>query len=136
MSFLKSCIFLATVTCAVAAASRSVRDGVYTKAQAARGQTVYREECAKCHGENAAGGESAPSLVGEEFNTRWRGKTANDMFEITKKTMPADDPDHLSRRQYADIIAYMLSANEYPAGEKELESTEAALKDIRIETKK
>ena len=34
--------------------TRSVWDGVYTKEQAHRGQTVYGQECAKCHGENLA----------------------------------------------------------------------------------
>jgi mono/diheme cytochrome c family protein len=136
MSFLRICIVLSSLTCVVAAGSRSVRDGVYTKAQALRGQTVYREECAKCHAENLAGGESAPALAGDEFAAQWQGKTANDLFEITRKTMPADDPGRLSRRQYADLVAYMLSANEYPAGGKELESTAEALQDIRIEAKK
>jgi quinoprotein glucose dehydrogenase len=120
----------------LAAASRSVRDGVFTKAQASRGQTVYREECAKCHGENLAGGEGAPGIVGDDFTAKWTGKTVNDFFERTRKTMPADDPGHLSRRQYADLVAYMLSANEYPAGDKDLDSSAEAMSDIRIEGRK
>src|SRR6478736_4399981 len=30
--------------------ARTVRDGVYTDAQAARGAAVYKEKCASCHG--------------------------------------------------------------------------------------
>ena len=130
------CIVASALTCAVAAASRSVLDGVYTKAQAVRGQTVYREECAKCHSENLAGGEGSPSLVGEEFTSKWIGKSVNSLFELTRKTMPSDDPARLSRRQYADLIAYLLSANEYPAGEKELGNAPEALNNIRIEARK
>jgi mono/diheme cytochrome c family protein len=129
-------ILLLSLTCLLASASHSVWDGVYTKAQAVRGQTAYREECAKCHGENLTGGEEAPALVGHEFLNKWDGKTAGDLFEITRKTMPSDDPGGLSRRQYADLIAYILSGNEFPAGEKELESAAAALNEIRIEIKR
>jgi hypothetical protein len=50
--------------------------------------------------------------------------------------MPSDGPGTLSRKQCADTVAYMLSANEFPAGQKELESDTAPLNEIRIEPKK
>lgn len=121
---------------ATAAMSRSVRDGVYSKAQVTRGQTVYNEECGKCHGQNLQGGESSPALAGAEFLAKWQGKSVNNLFEVTRTTMPADDPGHLSRRQTADLMAYILSSNELPAGEKDLDSSADALNDIRIEAKK
>lgn len=118
------------------AASRSVWDGTYTKDQAARGRTAYFEECAKCHGENLGGGEGAPPLAGKEFLTKWQGKSVGDLLEVTIKGMPADDPGNLSRRQYADITAFVLSQNAFPAGAKDLDSAAAASKDITIEEKK
>jgi len=121
---------------ATTAAARSVWDGVYTKAQSDRGRTVYRQECAKCHAENLAGGEGAPALVGAEWVQKWSGKTAADLYELTRKTMPSDDPGNLSTRQYADLVAYMFSANEFPAGDKELDRDAAALKEIKIEAKR
>ena len=121
---------------ATAATSRSVRDGVFTKAQVTRGQTVYNAECGKCHGQNLGGGESSPALVGAEFMAKWQGKSVNSLYEVTRTTMPADDPGHLSRRQVADLMAYILSANELPAGDKDLESSADALNDIRMEAKK
>ncbi len=57
-------IFLLCLSFSLAAGSRSVWDGVYTKEQSSRGQTAYREECAKCHAENLMGGEGAPPLAG------------------------------------------------------------------------
>ena len=110
-----------------AALSRSVWDGVYTKEQSSRGQARYREECAKCHAENLMGGEAAPALVGRDFLQKWTGKTVGDLFESMRKTMPSDDPGSLSRREYADIVAYLLGSNEFPAGPKELASEIAAL---------
>ena len=35
--------------------------------------------------------------------------------------MPSDDPGNLSTRQYADVVAYILSFNEFPVGQKELD---------------
>ena len=117
------------------AATRSVWDGVYTREQAARGQAVYRQECAKCHGENLAGGENSPPLVGSEFLHNWNGKTAGALYELTRKTMPSDDPGSLSTRQYADLVAYLFGANDFPPGDKELARDAAALNEIRIEPK-
>ena len=118
------------------AAARSVWDGVYTRTQADRGRTVYRQECAKCHAENLGGGEGSPPLVGAEFLQKWNGKTARDFYELTRKTMPSDDPGNLSTRQYADLVAYLFSANEFPAGDKELDRDATALADIKIEPRR
>jgi mono/diheme cytochrome c family protein len=128
-------LLLSLAAISAAAASRSVWDGVYSKAQATRGQTTYGEECARCHGPSLGGGEGSPALSGEDFLGTWRGRTAGDLFEEIRTTMPTDDPGHLSRRQYADVTAYILSVNGFPAGEKELSSTLADLNDIRIEAK-
>src|SRR5438067_1224067 len=122
--------------CLVAAASRSVWDGVYTKEQAGRGKAIYLQECQKCHGENLAGGEAAPPLVGAEFLRSWNGKTAGALYENLRKTMPSDDPGGLSTRQYADLVAYIFAGNDFPAGQKELDRDIAALNEIQIETKR
>ena len=90
----------------------------------------------KCHGENLAGGEAAPALVGVEWVPKWNGKTVGDLLGLIRKTMPTDDPGNLSSRQYADIVAYILSVNEFPAGQKELDRDPAALNEIRIEAKR
>src|SRR5438105_1278934 len=110
-------ILLVLLSSSIAAVTRSVWDGVYTKQQAGRGLSVYREECMKCHGENLMGGEGAPPVAGEEFLHKWYGKTAGDLFERIRKTMPSEDPGNLSRRQYADVLAYILSVNEFPGGQ-------------------
>ena len=82
------------------------------------------------------GGEEAPALVGDEFLQTWNGRTAGDLFELIRETMPSEDPGSLARREYADILAYLLGANQFPAGEKELVSELAPLKEIRIEKKR
>jgi mono/diheme cytochrome c family protein len=127
---------LLAAACLFAAAPRSVWEGVYNKEQAGRGLKAYVEECLKCHGETLLGGEGGPAIAGEEFMSRWKGKTAGDLYALLRKTMPAEDPGNLSTRQYADLVAYIFSMNNFPAGEKELDRDAAVLGEIRIEPKK
>ncbi len=129
-------IILLALSCCFAALGRSVWDGVYTKEQALRGQTAYREECARCHSENLGGGEGSPALAGGDFLKNWNGKTVGDLLDRIVKTMPADDPGNLARRQYADITAWVLNSNEFPAGPKDLDSTPSTLTDVAIEEKR
>src|SRR5437879_7258901 len=94
-----------------AAQSRSVKDGVYSKAQAGRGGSTYKQACYVCHGETATGGDSGPALSGENFMDNWKGRTLADLFEKITTTMPASDPGSLKADNYRDLIAFLLAAN-------------------------
>lgn len=118
------------------AESRSVWDGVYTEEQAKRGEPLYHKECAPCHGDALAGGESAPPLTGGAFLSNWNGLTLGDLFERIRKTMPQNAPGKLTRQQNADILAFALSANKFPAGKTELSRQSEFLKEIRFEAMK
>jgi S-disulfanyl-L-cysteine oxidoreductase SoxD len=118
------------------AESRSVWDGVYTEEQAKRGEAVYGKECASCHGDLLTGGESAPPLTGGVFQANWNGLTLGDLSDRIRKTMPLSKPGRLTREQYADVLAFMLSINKFPAGKTELYRQSEMLKEIRFETKK
>lgn len=113
--------------------SRSVWDGVFTNEQSARGDKSYSQNCASCHGTSLTGGESAPPLTGGEFSSNWYGLTVGDLFERIRTSMPADRPGRLSREQNADILAYILSMNQFPAGNSELSAKTEILKQIRLE---
>jgi S-disulfanyl-L-cysteine oxidoreductase SoxD len=121
---------------APAVESRSVWDGVYTEDQAKRGEPVYRKECAACHGDMLGGGESAPPLTGGAFLASWNGLTMGDLFDRIRKTMPQSAPGRLTRQQDADILAFMLSVNRFPAGKTELYRQSEMLKEIRFESAK
>jgi mono/diheme cytochrome c family protein len=118
------------------AETHSVWDGVYTEEQAKRGETIYRKECAACHGDLLTGGESAPALTGGGFQSNWNGLTLGDLFDRIRKTMPLSKPSSLTRQQNADVLAFMLSINKFPAGKTELYRQSEMLKEIRFETKK
>jgi quinoprotein glucose dehydrogenase len=114
----------------------SVWDGVYTKAQADRGQALYNSSCASCHGQQLNGGEIAPPLAGGEFLSNWNGLTVGQLFERTRTGMPPGAPGKVSRDAKVDIIAYVLSFNSFPAGERELPSQTAMMNTIGIDAEK
>ena len=114
-------------------AKRSVWDGVYTVEQAKRGETFYGQSCAACHGTTLEGGEMAPPLAGGPFNSNWNGLSLGDLFERTRISMPQNNPGSLSRQQYADVLAYMLSAGSFPGGKTELPREVEILRQIAFE---
>ncbi len=119
-----------------AAESRTAWDGVYTEDQAKRGELIYHKECAACHGDMLAGRESAPPLTGGAFLANWNGLTMADLFDRIRKTMPQSAPGRLTRQQDADILAFMLSVNKFPAGKTELYRQSEMLREIRFEATK
>jgi len=121
---------------AVSQSQRSVWDGVFSADQAKRGQVRYRELCASCHGDTLEGGESAPPLAGGEFLSNWNTLSVGDLFDRTRSTMPQSKPGSLSREANAEILAYLLSANQFPAGKEALPQSSEVLKEIRIEALK
>jgi mono/diheme cytochrome c family protein len=131
-------LVLAAIAVVISAESseRSVWDGVYTAEQAKRGETLYANNCASCHGSALGGGESAPPLAGGEFFANWNGLTLGDLFDRIRVSMPADRPGKLSREQNADVLAFMLSVNQFPSGKTELEHQSEVLKQIRFEAEK
>lgn len=133
-----ACAVLTCVICGVIAqeTTRSVWDGVYTNEQAKRGEGLYARECASCHGDLLTGGEQAPPLAGGEFLANWNGLTVGDLFDRIRKTMPMNKPGKLSREVNADILAYILAVNKFPAGNTELSSNTEMLKQIRLEAEK
>jgi S-disulfanyl-L-cysteine oxidoreductase SoxD len=114
----------------------SVWDGVYTEEQSKRGESIYQKECASCHGENLAGKDQAPPLTGNDFKMDWNGLSVGDLFDRIRVSMPADHPGKLSPDQNADVLAFILKANQFPAGKKDLPADSDALKQIQFETTK
>ena len=110
----------------------SVLDGVFTAAQALRGQRVYNRDCVSCHGPEFEGDEMAPSIAGSEFIGFWTEFPVGSLFERIKVSMPADGPGRLTDEEYVDVVAYLLDASSYPAGDQELPAEKVALDAIMI----
>jgi mono/diheme cytochrome c family protein len=112
---------------------RTVWEGIYTEAQAARGQSVLTEQCVLCHGETMRGGGGVPSAVGPEFMFNWKDKSVAELFAYLKMMMPPTAPGSLSDQKYADVMALLFKMNNFPASEgNEIPANPDALPDVRI----
>ena len=118
---------------AIGAQAQAASAGVYAAEQATRGEVVYKEQCAACHGDNLEGSGPMPPLAGMDFLANWKGKTLGDLYEKTQTTMPATAPGTLTPEQTADVLAYMLKGSNYPAGTAALDSKMEALTPITID---
>jgi len=111
---------------------RTLQDGVYTKAQGQRGETVYFSTCVKCHRPEMTGSQIVPPLVGEVFLGRWNRRTAGDLFEWVRTSMPPGHDVALSPQDYADVLAYIFTRNDFPSGREEMPADFTTLRAIRI----
>ncbi|PYR64055.1 MAG: hypothetical protein DMF88_23930 [Acidobacteria bacterium] len=111
--------------------ARTAKDGVYTTAQAARGNAIFEMRCALCHGEMLEGA-AGPPLAGDEFLGAWDTQPVSALFDKIHATMPADAPGTLEPTQVADLIAYIMQANKFSAGPAELAIGADALKQIGL----
>jgi mono/diheme cytochrome c family protein len=101
-----------------AAQGGTVWDGVFSDAQAARGEVLYAEQCQTC--QVLEGAAVAPVLVGRLFLENWDGSTMAELAEVISTTMPPAAPGNLSPEDIAATLAYMLSMSGAPAGEADL----------------
>jgi mono/diheme cytochrome c family protein len=115
-----------------AAADKTVWDGVYTSAQAARGGAVYTAECSACHRDGLPE-RARPAVDGGRFMEAWAEDSLKSLFTVIRTTMPQSAPGSLSEAAYTDVVAYILKENAFPAGPEEL--TAGALEGIRVQAK-
>lgn len=111
--------------------ARTVWSGVYTTAQAERGQLVYAGQCSRCHGETLGGNRAYP-LAGEPFMDHWDARTLQQLFRRIRDTMPPSDAGTLSADDARDLVAYVLQQNGFPAGSAELAHDERELLAVQI----
>jgi mono/diheme cytochrome c family protein len=119
---LAALLFVASATASLGNAQtstsrRTVWDGVYTEAQAARGVMAFGQSCSGCH---ALAAEGKAPLVGEPFWKSFSQKTVGNLLEFVSVYMPNGAPGSLSEGEYKDIVALMLKSNGFPAGTTEL----------------
>jgi mono/diheme cytochrome c family protein len=110
----------------------SVWDSVFTLAQAGRGESTFRVTCASCHGDSLAGINDAPPLTGATFHKTWDGNALSSLFNRIANDMPSDNPGTMTKPQVAELIAFVLRYNGYPAGKVDLAAAPESLLDIKI----
>jgi mono/diheme cytochrome c family protein len=105
---------------------KTVREPVYTAAQAERGKQVYEANCITCHladldgsANQTAGARGAP-LAGTRFVQDFGESRVSALFNKMKRDMPSGRPGTLTDQQYLDAATYVLQKNGFPAGPDEL----------------
>ncbi len=105
---------------------KTVRDPVYTSAQAERGKQVYETNCVTCHladldgsANPTAGARGAP-LAGTRFVQDFGESKVSALFNKMKRDMPSGRPGALTDQEYLDVATYVLQKNNFPAGPAEL----------------
>jgi mono/diheme cytochrome c family protein len=110
---------------------QTTRDGVFSDAQAKRGEALYGQQCVSCHAGDLSG-SGAPALAGTEFLSSWDKMPVADLVDKIATSMPSSSPGSLSRVQASDLVAFILKSNNFPAGSADLSADAAALKTINI----
>ncbi len=118
----------------VASHTGSTKDGVYTAAQSQQGKAIYESKCSMCHGGALEGMGSNSPLSGTSFLTNWTNRSMEDLFMKTVTMMPATAPGTLSPKETAQVLAYLLQVNQFPAGQKELSHNPRDLNKVRIDS--
>ena len=98
--------------------------GFFSAEQAERGRESYRQACSECH--------TVSEFRGTEFEWTWRRRTAWSLYREVSSNMPEDQPGELSTETYTDIVAYLLSLNDYQIGSAELRPTKEVLAAIPL----
>jgi S-disulfanyl-L-cysteine oxidoreductase SoxD len=111
---------------------QAAADGMYSADQAHRGEALYKKQCVSCHGEALDGAGPYPPLSGDDFLSKYAGQPAGNLYDMIQKLMPATAPGSLTRPEAADLVAYILSFNKFPAGKTELPSDADSLKKLIV----
>jgi len=116
---------------ASAAQSKTVWDGVYTQQQAERGAASFSANCTRCHAAEANGGDEGRNLAGKVFWDSFKESSVDYLLDYVSKNMPnGAAAGTLSANTYVDLVAFILSKNEIPAGPNEL--TRDSAKGVQI----
>ena len=106
--------------------SRTTMDGVYTLAQALKGNDVFAAHCRSCH--------TPESHNGPPFRNKWYGRTLAELFGYMRREMPKTEPGSLSDVDYAKALAYILRLNGMPTGSAPLSADSVMLQRIRLDS--
>ena len=120
-------VVAATTTAAEGQASATTHPdsgGFYSAEQAERGRESFRRTCRECHTDS--------EFKGRDFESQWKRQNAWNLFNEISWNMPEEAPGSLTDQAYADIVAYILLLNKYPAGTEDLEATPESMGSVPL----
>jgi mono/diheme cytochrome c family protein len=124
-------LLMGTVAVRAQTTEPRIWQGVYSAAQADRGQASFNASCLRCHGDKLQG-NTAPALSGDRFFTTWGSEPIGSLFAKIRDTMPPNFGTSLDDQVKLDIVAYILRTNGYPVGPNELTQNGSDLATAQI----
>lgn len=88
------------------------------------GEQWFRAACFECHATGA--------LANADFRLKWTGRSAYDLFESIRSTMPESDPGSLTQGTYVAVVSYLMKMNGMPVGTSALPSDSAGLSIVKL----
>jgi mono/diheme cytochrome c family protein len=110
----------------------AAQSGAFTAEQAKRGQMLFLDRCAACHGNKLEGGQEAPPLRDGAFWEEWDQKTARALYGRIISTMPPDSPGSLAEKDVIDIVAFVVRENGLPAANNRIDHA-SDLNEIKLQ---
>lgn len=98
------------------AADRSAGARPQGASHAEGARDLYQRNCGACHGRNLRGTETGPPLAGRAFELAWQDRTGDQIYHVSRTTMPPGSAGSLSDAIYLEIASYILERNGYDAG--------------------
>jgi mono/diheme cytochrome c family protein len=113
----------AIVLLAIVVALLAPRPPSYTDGQASKGQILFYENCAECHGASLEG-NFGPALAGDGSNVQW--ETVTYVWTYMTAHMPAGNANGLRPDEYLEIMAFLLKEHGNAPGHTALTANAAA----------
>lgn len=122
----------APIVLAQAGGSRPVS---WSDIQASRGEKLFKEVCADCHGASLRGGLiGGPPLTGSAFAQKFlNGTPASALFLFNSTLMPPDSPGQYSPGEYVDLTAFILRENGIDSSGAPMPSNPTVLDQMIVE---
>ena len=108
-----------------ALSAQSPMVGAYTEEQAALGEKTFGGKCVECH--------EKKDVSGVDFRKKWNGRTARDLYQLIRTTMPDDNPGSMTPEQYLNIVTYLLKLNGLPSGTTMLSADSTVLEAAKLD---
>ena len=128
---------LTAIIAACASSSRDMKPPANFAEQVAHGQTLFADNCAKCHGDAGQGTKDGPRVVGLRQGAlpldppasrklrKTRFVTVADVAEFAMEYMPPKKAGTLTPEEYLAVLAFDLKANGIDLGQEPLTMAKA-----------
>ncbi len=98
--------------------------GIFSAAQAERGESTFDEVCSQCH--------TTSEFRGASFQRNWGRRTVYSFFRTVRSTMPDDNPGGLDEQTYLDVTTYIMRMNGHEAGPSEM-LPDSPMRQVRMD---